>query len=480
MMNGLGKKVLCLLTIAAASTTVSASAKDSPALELARQLNDAFTEIADKASPAVVVIKVSEKPDDTADDGSAPSSQTRRYHHSRQPKVYGQGSGIILSEDGYILTNDHVVDNADGIEVILKDGTVFHDVELKGSDPESDIAVLKIPAKHLTPAKLGDSDKTRVGEFVLAIGAPFDLSYTVTVGHISAKGRSFRDGGYSDQDFLQTDASINPGNSGGPLVNLYGEVIGINAMIEGMNTGIGFAIPITLAKRVASQLIAHGKYNRLIIGVEIGNLNEYKDALRLQKDLVPDADQGVVIEGIRFGSPAARSKLKAGDVVVGVDGKPVESEHALKNEIASKNSGQSVTLNVVRGKEHLAVKVEPEPLHADDTYAAGVPATHPADNTIESSSGFGLKVAALTKRMAHEFGVAPGVGVVVSAVEGNSIADDYGIKKGDVITEVNRNPVRTLQEFRDALKSATPRSGVALSLISDTATRFIILRDDAP
>ncbi len=257
---------------------LTALAADSPAIELARQLNDAFTEIADKASPVVVVITVDEKPDENSDESWNWFRQNHRRGRRREPQVVGQGSGVILSEDGYILTNDHVVENAEQIHVRLKDGRVFDHVELKGTDPESDIAVIKIPVKGLAAARLGDSDKTRVGEFVLAIGAPFGHTYSVTVGHVSAKGRAFgSESGYADEDYMQTDASINPGNSGGPLVNLYGEVVAINAMIEGMNTGIGFAIPINLAKRVTAQLISQGKYTRSMIGVRIGDLDAYKE-----------------------------------------------------------------------------------------------------------------------------------------------------------------------------------------------------------
>jgi serine protease Do len=477
-MKRFGTKIFWLLTIGVCTTgNLALWAKDSPALELARQLNDAFTEIADKASPVVVVITVDEKPDGSEDEVWSWFRDNHRKGRARRPQVTGQGSGIILSEDGYILTNDHVVENAEQIHVRLKDGRVFDHVELKGTDPESDVAVIKIPVKGLTPARLGDSDKTRVGEFVLAIGAPFDLTYSVTVGHVSAKGRSFEMDGqpsYSEQDFMQTDASINPGNSGGPLVNLYGEVIAINAMIEGMNTGIGFAIPINLAKRVSSQLISQGKYTRSIIGVGIDELGAYKEYLRSDNALLPDADEGVVIATIFSDSPAAKSKLKAGDVVVAVDSKAVKSPKDLKGEIAAKIPGQVVTLSVVRGKEHLAVKVKTEALHSEEMLAAASPHS---ENGLESAA-YGLKVEALTRDLARQYGVEPGSGVIVSAVEENSPADDSRIKKGDVITEVNRKPVSSLRQFRDALKSTNPRSGIALNLISEGATRFVILKDD--
>jgi S1-C subfamily serine protease len=311
----------------------------------------------------------------------------------------------------------------------------------------------------------------------LAIGAPFDLTYSVTVGHVSAKGRSFELDGqpaYSEQDFMQTDASINPGNSGGPLVNLYGEVIAVNAMIEGMNTGIGFAIPINLAKRVSSQLIAQGKYTRSIIGVKIAELDVYKEYLRSDNDLIPDVDEGVVIQAIFSDGPAAKSKLKAGDVVVAVDSKSVKSPKDLKSEIAAKPPGQVVILSVVRGKEHLAIKVKTEALHGEEALAAA----SPHSESVLESAAYGFKVEALTRELAREYGVEPGSGVIVSAVEENSPADDSRIKKGDVITEVNRKPISSLRQFRDALKSTNPRSGIALNLISEGATRFVVLKND--
>ncbi len=269
------KTTLLSATVAAALLGCAGicAARDTSPLDLARQLNEAFIQVADQASKSVVVIKITGKSteNDGDDSGSFLDSlppEWRRYFEgraghgrSRPQKVEGEGSGIVVTADGYILTNNHVVENADTIKVRFKDGREF-DGEVKGTDPESDVAVVKIKASGLTPAKLGDSDATRVGEFVLAVGAPFTLSYSVTFGHVSAKGRSFEGemgGAYADQDFIQTDASINPGNSGGPLVNLCGEVIAINTMIEGMNTGIGFAVPINLAKRVMAHLIRRGQ-----------------------------------------------------------------------------------------------------------------------------------------------------------------------------------------------------------------------------
>jgi serine protease Do len=468
------------LAAALALGCAEASAKDSSPLDLARQLNEAFIQVADAVSPAVVIIEVVEKPSEGSDDGSLWDLLPRGVNphnrkRSRQPKLQGEGSGIVVSPDGYILTNDHVVENADTIKVRFKDGREYVG-EVKGTDPESDIAVVKIKATGLTTAKLGDSDAARVGEFVLAIGAPFALSYSVTVGHVSAKGRTFENemGGYADQDFIQTDASINPGNSGGPLVNLYGEVIAVNAMIEGMNTGIGFAIPINLAKKVMNHLINEGRYTRSRIGIGIDELRNERDYLSLDRKLTPDAQEGIVVKEILPDGPAAKSELHSGDVITAVDGKAVQTSRQLKDEIAGKKPGQPTVLSVVRGKDHLSIKVTPEALPSEQELTA---------KSRSESSGevvdapLGLTVQALSKALADQYGIGVTAGVIVTAVEQDSPADQQGIKAGDVITEVNRKHVSNPRQYREALKTADAKGGLMLNLLSDGTSRFVVLKD---
>jgi serine protease Do len=476
------KTVVCgLLTALLMTGGTSVLALDSPALSLARQLNEAFIEVADKVSPSVVVIEVTEKVSDDDDswlDLLPPEERQRHHfhrHNSRPHTVEGEGSGVIVSADGYILTNDHVVENADTIKVKFKDGRSF-DAEIKGTDPESDIAVIKIKAKGLTPATLGDSDSTRVGEFVLAIGAPFALSYSVTFGHVSAKGRSFegQTGGYADQDFIQTDASINPGNSGGPLVNLYGEVIAINTMIEGMNTGIGFAVPINLAKRVKDHLIAEGKFTRSWIGIEMLGLREYEEHEDPDKQLAPDTDEGIVVMGMLDNSPASKSGLRLGDVIVSVEGKTIKTARELKDSIALQPPGHVLALNIVRGKEHLSVKVQTEALPADAELAAA----KPRPNTEAKSPVFGLSVQTMSADLAGQYGVAPGVGVVVTAVESDSPAAENGIQEGDVITDINRQRITSPQQFRQALKAANAKKGIKVYVKRNGSSRLVILKDD--
>ena len=479
---------LALVTCFSASTTRLPAKDASAALDLARQLNEAFIEVAEKVSPSVVLITVTEKqkPNDVSAYLEALPDELRRWydeqrsqrspHNKRAPKrqeeLIGKGSGIIITEDGYILTNNHVVEGAEKISVRLKDGRRF-DAVVKGRDPESDVAVIKIEAKGLTKAALGDSEKTRVGEFAIAIGAPFEFDYSVTVGHVSAKGRAM-DKGYADQDFLQTDASINPGNSGGPLVNLYGEVIGINSMIYGMHTGIGFAIPINLAKRVEEHLIHDGKFTRSRIGVGIRSLREYQDLTEFDKSLTPDVEDGVVITAIMPDGPASKSDLKAGDVVIAVNGKTVKTERELKDEVSTSKVGSTLTLTAVRGTKHLTLKVTTD----------AVPSAEMAENSADKkgdvdAATYGLAVQPLTEDLAASYNLKPGSGVVVSEVEQSSPAAIQGIKAGDVITEVNRKPVSTPRQFREAIKNSDPKRGVMLNLIGEEGSKFLILKEGA-
>src|SRR5712671_4509720 len=302
---------LCSLPVC---QVANSQAKDPPTnLEVARQLNEAFVQVVDKVSPSVVVIDVVQKPAPPSEDEDsleALPKQFRKYfkqfEEGPDEKSLGQGSGIIIREDGFILTNSHVVEDTEKIEVRLRDGRTFK-AAVRGLDPQSDLAVIKIEAKGLPVAPLGDSTKTRVGEFAIAIGAPFSLDYSVTFGHVSAKGRSDILPGFGrasmDQDFIQTDANINPGNSGGPLVNIDGEVIGINTLIRGLHTGIGFAIPANLVREVADRLVSEGKYVRSYLGVEIRTLRDYPE----YREVISGIKDGVVVKSIQPDGPASHA-----------------------------------------------------------------------------------------------------------------------------------------------------------------------------
>ena len=480
------------LLAAPAPAITSPAGEVSPALALARQLNLAFIELADKVSPAVVVVSVAQKPGAEFNMEDHPflemfppemreqfkkqkeqkrnkSEQSPRAR--REPVFNGQGSGIVIREDGYIMTNRHVVEEAEKIKVRLNDGSEF-EAEVRGVDPQSDIAVIRVDTKgrKLPVAKLGDSNKLRVGEFAVAIGAPFELDYSVTFGHVSAKGRSqIVPDAAMDQDFIQTDANINPGNSGGPLVNIDGEVIGINTLIRGLNTGIGFAVPINLAREVSEQLIAKGKFARAWLGVGIGALKDEPD----YRGLVNGLTEGVVIKQIMPEGPASKSELKPSDIVTAVEGRPVASAQQLRNEIRSKPIGQPVTLDVHRSGKSLKIKVVPEAWPDEPEMLAIRRA--PAES--ESATAFGLTVKPLTPETARQYDAAKVSGVVVTEVEEDSVAARKGLRPGDLITDVNHQPVKSVREFRAAVKSADAKKGIVLNFTSRGTSKFEILKE---
>ncbi len=473
-------------------------AKSSAAanLELARQLNQAFVQVAEQVSPSVVIIRVVQKANPRRNPFGGPGQEgegdpldglsPELRDHLRQlipqgslPPSRGQGSGIIVRENGYILTNAHVVEDADKIEVSLLDGRVFK-AEVRGSDPSSDIAVIKIAAKGLPVAKLADSSKTRVGEFAIAIGAPFALDYSVTFGHVSAKDRSgVMDPGENtqmmDQAFIQTDANINPGNSGGPLVNIEGEVIGVNALIRGLHTGIGFAVPINLAREVAEKIIAEGKFTRAWLGVEILALGDYPEL----KEMVPEVKAGVVVRRIRPEGPAVGSQLRPGDIITAVAGQPVATVQRLRDEVRPKPIGKDLVLDVYRqeksGGKRIKVTVKPGEFK-DPTAEPVLTDSHPAGEGAEHE--FGLQIKALTATLAGQLGVEANAGVVVAGVDRNSLAAESGVKPGDVITGINHQEVATPKQFHEVAKRANLKKGVFLEFISEGAARFEILKTE--
>jgi serine protease Do len=478
-----------------------AEGKASANLDLARQLNQAFVQVAEDVAPSVVVITVIEKPysslhtesdeSDGQDDpfnGLPPNLRKyfRQWEQDHQPspeeRQTGQGSGIIIRKDGYILTNRHVVEDAEKIEVRLKDGRSFK-ATVRGVDAPSDVAVIKIDAKDLPVAKLADSSKTRVGEFAIAIGAPYALEYSVTFGHVSAKNRSnimdASPSGMTDQSFIQTDANINPGNSGGPLVNIDGEVIGINTLIRGLHTGIGFAIPINLAREVADQIIDSGKFARSWLGIQIETLSDAPNYHRL----LPEVKDGVIVRKIIANGPAAKSDLEAGDVVTAVDGKPVMTSQELKDEVRGKKAGQNVILAVSRitnenGKtQSKQLKITVKPGEWSDNPTEMAKAENDSANA-GNGGDLGMTVKALTKDLADKLGVEMTQGVVVSSVDKNGLAAKADIKPGDIITKVNRRAVTNLKQFRDATKNVDTKTGVVINVISEGTARFEILKEE--
>ena len=400
----------------------------------------------------------------------------RFFHMPQMPREFqarGQGSGVIVSSEGYILSNNHVVRGAERLEVKLADGRKFP-AKVVGSDPKTDLAVLKIDATGLIPAKLGDSDKTKVGEWVLAIGSPFGLDLTVTAGIISAKGRS--NIGVADyEDFLQTDAAINPGNSGGPLVNMRGEVIGINTAIRsgsGVNAGVGFAIPSNMARRVMDSLIRTGRVDRGYLGVGIQDLNE-----QLARSFGYDKTQGVVVSQVMPGSPAHKAGFQVGDIIVRYNGKLVEDAHHLRHLVADTEIGTRVPVVVFRkGREH-TLQVTVGRLPSDQTVASAGTET-PAPQ-ISAERRLGLHVQQMTGELAQRFGYQKELeGVVVVRSEG--VARLAGIRPGDVILSVGDVKVKSLEQFRQALAKHDLEKGVRLLVRSPRgATRFVFIAAEA-
>ena len=374
--------------------------------------------------------------------GGDPFEQFRHFFGQipRNYKEHGIGSGVIVSPDGYILTNNHVAGNADQIQVTLMDKREFT-AKVIGKDPKTDLALIKIDTKQPLPyANLGDSSKAEVGDWVIAIGSPFNFNLTVTSGIISAKGRAL--GGNYD-DFIQTDASINPGNSGGPLFDTEGKVIGINTAIyssTGSNAGIGFAIPIDLAKNVMEQLKEHGKVVRGWLGVEIQEVTP-----ELAKSFGLANPNGALVAGVDADGPAGKAGIQRGDIIVKFDGNLVHDEHELPEMVAQTALGRSVPVEVIRDGKRVTLTAVIQQLK--DAQVAS------AEGGAEPGSNWGLTVQDLTPEIAQQLGIQNSKGVVVRNVKPDSPASDAGLQPGDVILEVDSTKVKSADEFAVAAKS---------------------------
>ena len=446
------------------------------ALENLRNTGKAFAGVAKKVSPAVVFIKVEKTVTSASPYGpSMPFGDDffRRFFNNPFPGpqspqqkrlIQGQGSGFIISTDGYILTNNHVVGDADNVIVKLIDGREFK-ARTIGTDPHTDVAVIKIDATHLPVLPLGDSDALEVGEWVLAIGNPFGLSHTLTAGIVSAKGRSSL--GIADyEDFIQTDAAINPGNSGGPLVDLEGRAIGINTAIcsqTGGYMGIGFAIPINMAKNIRDQLIKHGSVTRGYLGIMVQDITP-----ELAETFGLETAKGVLISEVTKGSPAEKADLARGDVIVEFNGHPVENVGSFRNEVALVAPGTRVNLAVIRHSKRQSntVKIGKLPV--------GKQAVSTQSDILDK---LGLTVETLTRDQATQLGYQDESGVVVTGVDSASVAALAGIRPGVLIQEVNRKRVHNVEEFDDAV-ALTASKGAVLLLVKEGGgggSRYVIL-----
>src|SRR6267142_1081058 len=429
---------------------------------LLRALEDAFVSVADRATPSVVNVSVKVKREARPEGGASPEMEERfreffgpelfeRFFRRRAPREEGRaaGSGVLVDPRGYILTNNHVVENATEIEVRLSDDRKFK-ATLVGRDGRTDLAVVKIenPTGALPVADLGDSDRLRVGQWAIAIGNPFGLDRTVTVGIISATGRTHV-GVATYEQFIQTDASINPGNSGGPLLNLDGRVVGINTAIVSSGQGIGFAIPINMAREVMTQLIANGRVVRGWLGIAIQDLTD-----ELAAGFGASGKGGVLVADVMKDSPAEAAGMKAGDIVVDLGGTPIREVTELQKRVAAIPPGRPVAMTVLRDRKptKLTVKVGEQP--GEETMVAAAP----------KGTGLGVTVEALTEEAAQTFGLRSGSGVLVTEVTPGSVAEAAGIKEGDLILEVNRRRTATVEDFKKAVAALKPGDAVPVQV----------------
>ena len=382
------------------------------------------------------------------------------------PALHALGSGVVVSADGYVLTNHHVVAHADEVRVETDDGRTLP-AKIVGNDAPSDLALLKVDASDLHPIAMGDSDRVEVGDVVLAVGNPLGIGETVTMGIISAKGRSTTTGvrSASYEDFLQTDAPINHGNSGGALVNTHGELIGINSQIlseTGGNIGIGFAIPSNMARRVADDLRTKGKVTRARLGVGVQGMTSELAASLGMKEV-----NGVLVDSVAPGSAADRAGLKRGDVIESLDGQPVRDTNALRNRVANRAPGTKAAVSFLRDGHEKTIDVTLDEASADATAQAA------SEEGRGEPNGLGVAVAPLTQELAEQFGIpATAHGLVVEQVEPDGRAAAAGLQPGDVIEEANRKPVKTIEELRTAVRATTDRP--LLLLIDRQGTELFV------
>ncbi|HUU57012.1 MAG TPA: DegQ family serine endoprotease [bacterium] len=450
----------------------AAESQPSGDLEALRRIGQGFSQVVEEVSPSVVNVRVSKEVKASRQPyggspfdffGDSPFGQFFEMPEGEDFLQQGSGSGVIVSVDGYILTNNHVIAGADEIKVVMSSGERY-DAEVVGSDPRTDLAVIKVDGKGLPAAKLGDSDKIEVGEWVLAVGNPFELQNTVTAGIISARGRS--NVGLADyEDFIQTDAAINPGNSGGPLVNLDGEVIGVNTAIAtrtGGNMGIGFAIPINMAKQVMNQLIETGKVTRGWLGVLIQQVTpELKEHFKL------GSTEGALVAEVDESGPAKKAGLRRGDVIVEYRGEKIEDTNHLRNLVAATEIGTTAELKVNRDGKLTTLRVKigelPEAEAALGQHFGG---------DLERELGF--DVANLSPSLRNQLGLPEGrEGIVVTGVKGTSDAYQNGLRRGDVIIEVNHQAISDVGDFNRAMSGVSSGNQVLLVVITEGHTRYV-------
>jgi len=469
-----------LLVVLLLLMPVTALAQPHDPAGVLRSMEDAFTSVAERVMPAVVNISTTPKKTPARGTGSEQEPQERfrdffgpefyEKYFKRPPReeARASGSGVIVDPDGYILTNNHVVENAQEITVRLSDARKFA-ARLVGRDPKTDLAVLKVeaPGGGLPAAALGDSDRLRVGQWAIAIGNPFGLDRTVTVGIISATART-RVGVATYESFIQTDASINPGNSGGPLLNLDGKVIGINTAIVATGQGIGFSIPVNMAKEVMRQLIAKGRVVRGWLGIVIQDVTD-----ELAASFGVNEREGVLVTDVMKGGPAESAGLRPGDVITELGATRIAEVPDLQKRVAAVAPGESITLTVVRDRKPLAVTVKAGEMPSEEAVVA-------ADGTDES---WGLTAESVGSEMADRLELPIPRGVIITDVVPDSPAGRAGLRPGDVVLDVNREPVTDVTSFRRMLAAVKPGESVRLYVHRTSAggaKEYLVLEKPLP
>jgi Do/DeqQ family serine protease len=443
------------------------------------KLGNSFAPIVQKVIPSVVQVDVTGKSGNGRSLGSSDMQDQLRRFFGRgfqipeQPEMPNQkalGSGVIISADGYILTNNHVVENSKTIQVTLSDGRKFTG-KVIGTDPQTDVALLKIDATALQPVTLADSDSAQVGDLVLAIGDPFGIGTTVTEGIISAKNRTRVTSGDADEDFIQTDAAINPGNSGGALVDIEGRLIGINTSIlsrSGGNQGIGFAVPANLCRWVADSLITKGKVERGYLGVHIQTLTP-----ELAKAFKSNRVEGAVVIDVTPNSAAEQAGFKSGDVVVEFNNRPIESADQLKLQVAETPPGSAIPVQVDRNGQVMSLNVTLKELNSD-----ALAKNEPNVSRGEHDALTGVEVTNLDRDARDELKVPNAVrGTLITQVEPSSTAYEAGLRENDVILEVNRQPIQSSEDFT---KATTGKGGSGETLVkvwNQNGTHYVAVQE---
>ncbi|MEO8481000.1 MAG: DegQ family serine endoprotease [Acidobacteriota bacterium] len=453
--------VASALVIAGAVPHMTATSPLAPALAppaVAPATTTSYADVVSKATPAVVTVRIERKAEVTPSAFDDDPFFQRFFGQGRMPRggqapvERGLGSGVIVSEDGNILTNNHVVGGADHVTVSLNDGREFT-AKVLGTDPATDLAVVHIDATNLPTLPLGDSDRVRVGDVVLAIGNPLGVGQTVTMGIVSAKGRTTDMSGGSYEDFLQTDAPINQGNSGGALITAAGELVGINSQIlsnnNGGSIGIGFAIPSNMARNVANQLATSGKVRRSVIGVTIQPMTS-----DLAKSLGLSTVSGALVNSVEPSGPAAKSGLKAGDVILELNGSAIEDSNQLRNRVSALAPGTAVNLTVFNQGARRQVSV---------TLGELPDAEKSTRNDATTKDELGMTLSALTPNLTQQFRLPrTAEGVVVTEVDSSGSAARAGIQAGDVFKQIDGHAMKTAGDVRDALTAKRDRPALAL------------------